>query len=845
MDQQLERLLRRCTVKLNIPGKMGWGTGFFVAPGLIITCYHVVKNAENSSVHVCWQNQEDFAEAIVERSLSEFDLALLRFSSPVADLPCVYLDESFQADDHLYTYGYPDDFPQGAPVTAKCEGMTGDEPPLIKFKAGQVRPGLSGSPLLNQRTGKVCGIVKFTRDRSFDLGGGAVPTSEIFSQFPELKELQEAFHRQDNRWTKLLQPPPSQTRLSRQEYRNRQALLNKVNQFWVKGVLERSLHNQVLIELGLEERPDTLAQPWDMVLQTPGRDSKPLPEGTKVIELFDEIGEGRTLVILGEPGSGKTTTLLELTRDLVHRAEQDCALLIPVVFNLSSWAVKEQQIENWLVEELNSQYQVPKKIGQAFIEEDKLLLLLDGLDEVKTEYREQCITALNYFNQNHCSEIVVCSRIKDYEALSNHLNFQSAVYLRLLTLEQIRSYLNSLSSNITGLRALIERDTALQELAQSPLMVNVMILAYQEVAVEDLPKFNVVEKRQSQLFDDYIEKVFNRPNRSKNQTKYSKKHTKIWLSWLAKKMLQESKTIFLIERMQPIWFKKNINKIFYLLISLSIEVIIEVFLVGLGVWALFLFYMDAGLIKNAIKILSLVGIFWFFGHYIAGAEIIPSNYINRRENYKIKPTEKLSFSLEKLIRFWRSELKIAVYAIPLSLFIVSIFIYLVSQNILLIFLGTFVIISSLILVSLIEGTVEAEEIERKIIPNQGIKKSIINVLFLTIIVYPFTLILVILSQYVIWKVIWNVVLNNIYLIPPALVSSLFFSILMAMMESGRPVIQHLSLRIILWINGFIPWNYARFLDYATERILLQKVGGGYIFVHRMLMEHFAKMKLKN
>jgi hypothetical protein len=45
---------------------------------------------------------------------------------------------------------------------------------------------MSGAPLLNQRTGKVCGIVKFTRDRSFDLGGGAVPTSVILAQFPEL-----------------------------------------------------------------------------------------------------------------------------------------------------------------------------------------------------------------------------------------------------------------------------------------------------------------------------------------------------------------------------------------------------------------------------------------------------------------------------------------------------------------------------------------------------------------------------------------------------------------------------------------------------------------------------------
>ena len=39
----------------------------------------------------------------------------------------------------------------------------------------------------------------------------------------------------------------------------------------------------------------------------------------------------------------------------------------------------------------------------------------------------------------------------------------------------------------------------------------------------------------------------------------------------------------------------------------------------------------------------------------------------------------------------------------------------------------------------------------------------------------------------------------------------------------------------------MPWNYPRFLDYATERILLRKVGGGYIFVHRLLLEYFAAL----
>jgi hypothetical protein len=40
---------------------------------------------------------------------------------------------------------------------------------------------------------------------------------------------------------------------------------------------------------------------------------------------------------------------------------------------------------------------------------------------------------------------------------------------------------------------------------------------------------------------------------------------------------------------------------------------------------------------------------------------------------------------------------------------------------------------------------------------------------------------------------------------------------------------------------FAPWKYVAFLDYATERIFLRKVGGGYIYIHRLLQDCFAEL----
>ena len=109
----------------------------------------------------------------------------------------------------------------------------------------------------------------------------------------------------------------------------------------------------------------------------------------------------RALLILGEPGSGKTTMLLELARHALACAERDPDEPIPVVFDLSSWTRREQPISEWLVEEFYAKYGIPKGVAVDWIENNDLLLLLDGLDEVRLEQREACVQALNRFRQEH------------------------------------------------------------------------------------------------------------------------------------------------------------------------------------------------------------------------------------------------------------------------------------------------------------------------------------------------------------------------------------------------------------------------------------------------------------
>ena len=182
-----------------------------------------------------------------------------------------------------------------------------------------------------------------------------------------------------------------------QNLRNRKNMLQLVWNTWIDGVLKQSLYKEVL-ELEMKTKPDAVEHPWDMVMEMPDQTPKTVTPGTSMLKLLDH--SNGSLLILGEPGSGKTTILLELARLAIGRAEVDPIEPIPVVFNLSSWTPK-LALADWLVNELRDKYYVSTKIGRQWIETDELLLLLDGLDEVKVESREACVQSINTFRADH------------------------------------------------------------------------------------------------------------------------------------------------------------------------------------------------------------------------------------------------------------------------------------------------------------------------------------------------------------------------------------------------------------------------------------------------------------
>ena len=187
--------------------------------------------------------------------------------------------------------------------------------------------------------------------------------------------------------------------------RNHAVLRQAVNRFWIDGVLKSSLYKEVRIRLKLDENADAVDnRPWDLILQQPNQPDQSIDEQKQLIDVYDQMNQ--QLLILGSPGSGKTTTLLMLTESLLARAAADPTHPTPVVFNLSSWQ-SGQPLADWLVEELNQRYQMPKKVSMGWIEHDELIPLLDGLDEVDEARRDACVDAINAYRREHVVSMVV------------------------------------------------------------------------------------------------------------------------------------------------------------------------------------------------------------------------------------------------------------------------------------------------------------------------------------------------------------------------------------------------------------------------------------------------------
>jgi hypothetical protein len=196
--------------------------------------------------------------------------------------------------------------------------------------------------------------------------------------------------------------------------------------------------------------------------------------------------EKQFLMVLGSPGAGKSTFIrkigLEALKGQQGEYEHEC---IPVLLELKSFNGSE--IENAIAQEFKiCGLPCPEEATAKLLEAGKLLILLDGLDEVPAKNLNETIRQIqNFVDQHDKNRFIASCRIAAYQ---NYFRRFTDVAMADFDPMQIRQFISNWFHSQTDQElgtalkcwSLLQKteNVAAKELAQTPLLLTLLCLVY-------------------------------------------------------------------------------------------------------------------------------------------------------------------------------------------------------------------------------------------------------------------------------------------------------------------------------------------------------------------------------
>lgn len=239
---------------------------------------------------------------------------------------------------------------------------------------------------------------------------------------------------------------------------------------------------------------------------------------------FDKI------VILGDPGSGKSTTLKYLAYTIcAHRASNEqLQTYIPLYLKATEFAKylfdTGRSLSEFIID-INTKYGL---LFSKSLENNKLIVLIDGLDEINiTNQRHSVVEKINSFTAQYSEiKIIVSSRIVGYKEtrLSGYFfHFEvdkfsdDQIYLFLNNwYSSISSYsdnnLENAAEEARKLFSSIKRNKSVYRLAQNPLLITIIALIYYQGSKLPEKRVALYEVATSTLLDNWVKLRANQKN---------------------------------------------------------------------------------------------------------------------------------------------------------------------------------------------------------------------------------------------------------------------------------------------------------------------------------------------
>lgn len=312
------------------------------------------------------------------------------------------------------------------------------------------------------------------------------------------------------------------------------------------------------------------------------------------------------ILIIGDSGSGKTT----LTHQYIYQVfSEKNNNKLPLFLSLSKYK-GEANIIKWMADTIEEKFSVKNDIIERLIRKRKIILCLDGLDEVSDLYKTELVNKLKSFAKSF--PILLTCRTVDFYSLP--VNFKKEFsFCELLPLnnEQI---VNSLGNKYNNT---VTQKLSRFDFVKTPLILNVIATISDE--------FNQAEKRSlSQLqesseaarmiWEKYDLVMFKKKlsdtsdDTTYNLNKEKQSKLRYWLVWLAKHTDQNSSD-FMIEQMQPNWLSSVEKKLYYLTSRLLVGIFISI---GVG----FFLSSPFDLINIGVLLGAIMGIISYLKQHI-------------------------------------------------------------------------------------------------------------------------------------------------------------------------------------------------------------------------------------
>jgi hypothetical protein len=261
------------------------------------------------------------------------------------------------------------------------------------------------------------------------------------------------------------------------------------------------------------------------------------------------------LVVLGEPGAGKSVLVLLLTLGLLGKRDKGSP--VPVLLAASSWDPVSEEMDEWIVRTLaTSYYNGSHDIPSRLLKHDLLLPVVDGLDEIPESGRREAVRVINQTIKRDRPVVVTC-RSAEYQDLIRGgapvLSRAPVVEAVPVLAEDAIAYLEAVPWPAgTRWHAVYERlreraDSPVAEALSTPLMLSLARMVYQRLGGDpaELLDSNLYDSRhavEDYLTDRVIEAAYapeiqpsGRPARPSGQ-KWDATRARRWLTFLAQYM---------------------------------------------------------------------------------------------------------------------------------------------------------------------------------------------------------------------------------------------------------------------------------------------------------------------